>query len=65
MGYERPLPKRIRHNLAESHEFLDGGKTALFKIREGIKWSDRQSTAVSGKRARRCLKREHLLELGT
>lgn len=40
MGYERPLPKSILYNLAESHEFLDGGKVALFKIRKGIKWSD-------------------------
>ncbi|MBK37103.1 MAG: hypothetical protein CME26_16435 [Gemmatimonadetes bacterium] len=40
MGYERPLPNSILYNLAESHEFLDGGKTALFRIRKGIKWSD-------------------------
>ena len=40
MGYERPLPKSILYNLAESHEFLDEGRTALFKIRKGIKWSD-------------------------
>ena len=40
MGYERPLPKSILHNLAESHEFQDGGKTAIFRIRKGIKWSD-------------------------
>ncbi|MBT3602258.1 MAG: ABC transporter substrate-binding protein [Candidatus Latescibacteria bacterium] len=40
MGYERPLPKSILYNLAESHEFLDDGKVAIFKIRKGIKWSD-------------------------
>ena len=40
MGYERPLPKSILYNLAESHVFQDGGKTAVFKIRKGIKWSD-------------------------
>ena len=40
MGYERPLPKSIQLGLAESYEFLDGGKTAVFKIRKGLKWSD-------------------------
>jgi peptide/nickel transport system substrate-binding protein len=40
MGYERPLPKSILYNLAESHEFQDDGKIAIFKIRKGIKWSD-------------------------
>ncbi len=40
MGYERPLPNRILYNLAESHEFQENGKIAIFKIRKGIKWSD-------------------------
>lgn len=40
MGYERPLPKSILYNLAEHYEFQDNGKTAVFKIRKGIKWSD-------------------------
>jgi peptide/nickel transport system substrate-binding protein len=40
MGYERPLPERILYNLAERHEFQDNGRTALFWIRKGIKWSD-------------------------
>jgi peptide/nickel transport system substrate-binding protein len=40
MGYERPLPKSIELNLAESYTFEDGGKTAFFKIRKGIRWSD-------------------------
>ena len=40
MGYERPLPTRILHNLAESHHFEEGGRIALFKIRKGIRWSD-------------------------
>ena len=40
MGYERPLPKSIQPNLAESHTFQDSGKTAIFEIRKGIKWSD-------------------------
>ena len=40
MGYERPSPKSIQLGLAESCEFLDGGRVAVFKIRRGIKWSD-------------------------
>ena len=40
MGYERPMPRSILSNLAESHEFLEDGKVAIFKIRKGIKWSD-------------------------
>jgi peptide/nickel transport system substrate-binding protein len=40
MGYERPLPKQILHNLAEKHWFEDDGRVAYFRIREGIKWSD-------------------------
>lgn len=40
MGYERPMPHRILYNLAESHTFLDGGRTAIFKLRQGLKWSD-------------------------
>ena len=40
MGYERPLPNSIEHNLAEKHWFDDGGRVATFKLRKGIKWSD-------------------------
>lgn len=40
MGYERPLPKTIQHNLAESYRYEDDGRVAIFKIRKGIKWSD-------------------------
>jgi peptide/nickel transport system substrate-binding protein len=40
MGFERPLPNSILPNLAESYRFEDGGRTAIFKIRNGIKWSD-------------------------
>jgi peptide/nickel transport system substrate-binding protein len=40
MGYERPMPNRILYNLAESHTFLDEGRTAIFKLRKGLKWSD-------------------------
>ena len=40
MGFSRPLPDSIVHNLAENFEFRDEGRTAIFKIRRGIKWSD-------------------------
>ena len=40
MGYERPLPVSIQLNLAESYTFQDSGKTAVFRIRKGVKWSD-------------------------
>jgi peptide/nickel transport system substrate-binding protein len=40
MGYERPLPKSIEPMIAESCTFEDGGRTAIFKLRKGIKWSD-------------------------
>jgi peptide/nickel transport system substrate-binding protein len=40
MGYERPLPNSILHEIAESHALEDEGRAALVKIRSGIKWSD-------------------------
>ena len=40
MGFERPVPRSIEFNLAESYAFSDGGKQAIFKIRKGIRWSD-------------------------
>ena len=40
MGFARPMPDSILYNLAESFEFHDEGRTAIFKIRKGIKWSD-------------------------
>ena len=40
MGYERPMPHRILYNLAESHTYEDEGRTAVFKLRKGLKWSD-------------------------
>lgn len=40
MGYERPVPKSIQHNLAESHSFSEDGLEAIFNIRKGIRWSD-------------------------
>ena len=40
MGYERPLPKSIQPALAERYAFHDGGRTAIFHLRKGVKWSD-------------------------
>ena len=40
MGYERPLPRSVQLMMAESYTFEDEGRTAIFKIREGIRWSD-------------------------
>jgi peptide/nickel transport system substrate-binding protein len=40
MGFERPVANSIQLNLAESYEFRNGGKEAVFRIRKGIRWSD-------------------------
>jgi len=40
MGYARPLPDSIEYGLAERHVFLDEGRSALFYLRKGVKWSD-------------------------
>ena len=40
MGWERPMPNSIEFNLAEHYEFQDEGRTAIVRIRKGIKWSD-------------------------
>ena len=40
MGYERPLANSIQPNLAESYEYLDDGRVAVFRIRKGVRWSD-------------------------
>ncbi|MEE2754343.1 MAG: ABC transporter substrate-binding protein [Candidatus Latescibacterota bacterium] len=40
LGFTRPIASEIEPNIAESFEFRDGGRSALFKIREGIRWSD-------------------------
>ena len=40
MGYERPLPTGLHLNLAESYEYSDEGRTVIFRIRKGVKWSD-------------------------
>ena len=40
MGFERPVPRTIQHNLAENHSFSEDGLRATFKIRKGVRWSD-------------------------
>ena len=40
MGYERPIARSIQLNLAESVEFQDESRRAVFRIRKGLKWSD-------------------------
>ena len=46
MGYERSPPNRILLNLAEDHWFGNSGKSAIFKIRKGVKWSDGEPFTV-------------------
>ncbi|MCZ6616561.1 MAG: ABC transporter substrate-binding protein [Gammaproteobacteria bacterium] len=38
--YERPLPKSIQPDLAESYRFEDEGRAIVIKIRKGLRWSD-------------------------
>lgn len=40
LGYNRPLPTGIGLAMAEGYSFEDGGRTAIFRIRKGIRWSD-------------------------
>ena len=40
MGFERPLPNSILHNLAESYVYEEGGRAVVFTLRRGLKWSD-------------------------
>jgi len=40
MGFERPFPRSIEPNLVESYAFEDEGRTAVFRLRKGLKWSD-------------------------
>ena len=39
-GYERPFANSIQPNLAERWEFKDEGRTAIFYLRKGVRWSD-------------------------
>ncbi|MEE2753455.1 MAG: ABC transporter substrate-binding protein [Candidatus Latescibacterota bacterium] len=40
MSFVRPMPTGIVYSLAENHTYEDEGRVAIFKIREGVKWSD-------------------------
>jgi peptide/nickel transport system substrate-binding protein len=40
MGFTRPVGDRIVPNLADSFEFSEGGRVAVFRLRKGVKWSD-------------------------
>ncbi len=40
MGYSRPMPDSLVLGLAQSYAFSDSGRVAVFKLREGLKWSD-------------------------
>jgi len=40
MAYSKPMPDSLMLNLAESYTFYDEGRTVIFKLREGLKWSD-------------------------
>ena len=40
MGHERPIANSIQLNMAEDYQYQDDGRTAIFKIRKGVKWSD-------------------------
>ena len=40
MGYERPIPDSLQPNLAERFEYKNGGRSAVFYLRKGVRWSD-------------------------
>ncbi len=40
LGWERPIPQTIEPNLAEDYEFQDDGRTVVFRLRRGLRWSD-------------------------
>lgn len=46
MGFSRPLPDSIEFNLAESYTYQDEGRSAIFHLRKGVKWSDGQPYTV-------------------
>lgn len=40
MGYERPIPRSVLFNLADSLRYEEDGHAAVFRLRKGIRWSD-------------------------
>lgn len=40
LGWERPIPDHVEPNLAESYEFRDEGRSVVFFLRRGLRWSD-------------------------
>jgi peptide/nickel transport system substrate-binding protein len=40
LAFSRPMGESIGPNLAESWEYQDEGRVAVFKLRQGVKWSD-------------------------
>ena len=40
MSFTRPMPTGLEYSLADTHFFIGDGRVAVFKIREGVKWSD-------------------------
>ena len=46
MGYERPDPREPVPHLAERFAFFDEGRTAVFKLRRGVRWSDGEPFTV-------------------
>jgi peptide/nickel transport system substrate-binding protein len=46
MSFERPFPRSVQPNLAESFEFQEGGRKIVITLREGIRWSDGEPFTV-------------------
>lgn len=40
LGFARPFGEKIEPDMAESYELRDGGRTAIFRLRRGLRWSD-------------------------
>jgi peptide/nickel transport system substrate-binding protein len=40
LAFSRPMGESIGPNLAESWEYQDEGRAAVFRLRKGVKWSD-------------------------
>jgi peptide/nickel transport system substrate-binding protein len=40
MAYSKPMPDSLELCLAQSYTFSDSGRTAVFELRHGLKWSD-------------------------